>query len=61
MRRRVGVGNHNENAKIELFSRTEGGVMRVETAGGHVGEGRGRQVRGWESQGVEIASGCEEG
>lgn len=27
MRCRVGVGKHNENAKIELFSRTEGGVM----------------------------------
>lgn len=40
MRRVVGVGNHNENAKIELFSRTEGGVMRVKTARGLVGEGR---------------------
>lgn len=33
MRRRAGVGNHNENAKIELFSWTAGGVMRVKTAG----------------------------
>lgn len=40
MRHRVGVGNHNENAKIELFSRTEGGVMRVMTARRHMGEGR---------------------
>ena len=40
MRYRAGVGNHNENAKIELFSRTEDGMMRVKTARRHVGEGR---------------------
>ena len=33
------MGNHNENAKTELFSRIEGGVMRVKTAWRHVGEG----------------------
>lgn len=38
MRHGVGVGNQNENAKIELFSRTEGGVMRVKTARRRVGE-----------------------
>jgi len=32
MRCTVGVGNHNENAKNELFFRIEGGVMRVKTA-----------------------------
>lgn len=52
MRHRVGVGNHNENAKIELFSRTAGGVMRVKTAGrrwdkrrGEAGEGLGESGR----------------
>lgn len=40
MRLGVGVRNHNENAKIELFSRTERGVMRVKTAWRRVGEGR---------------------
>lgn len=34
MRCRAGVGSHNENAKIELFSRSEGRVMRVKQPGG---------------------------
>lgn len=58
MRRRAGVGNHNENAKIELFSRTAGGVMRVKTAGRCLRKGGlGGGVRGWGSQGMKIAPG----
>lgn len=57
MRCGVGVGNHNENAKIELFSMPEGGVMRVKTAWRGVMSGR--RSRGG-SQGVKLASGCEE-
>lgn len=45
MRHRAGVGNHNENAKIELFSRTKGGV-RGKTAGRRADGGKERQVRG---------------
>lgn len=47
MRYRVGVGNHNENAKIELFSRTEGRVMRVKEPAGETGE------RPWELESGE--------
>lgn len=45
MRQRYGVGSHNENAEIELFSRTKGGVMRVKTAWRCVCVGGGGQVR----------------
>lgn len=57
MRYRAGVGNHNENAKIELFSRTEGRVMRVEEPGGTCVRGGETGERPWELR----ASECEEG
>lgn len=55
MTRRVGVGNHYENSKVNFSPGLW--VMRVKTAWRHAREGK----RGWGSQRVKIAPGCDEG